>query len=364
MPRFLCDKEFSLTAGYDLSPVVRESVRNSQVNMNIFNNVNELIDSELDLVVICSPNSFHIEHACLALERGISVLIEKPVCLSRIEFYKLKEASLNSSALCLVSNAMRFREDVRLLTQESRLIGNEVPELIEVEWIRSEGIPNPGSWFTNASLSGGGVLNDLGWHMIDIACSLNDYALPISACAMKSNLFLKTASNQNAANWRKDLDTRKINVDVEDTLYGLIHTDSGCCISIRVAWSSNSMVDQTLVKIHKQGQSIELSTTFGFSENRISKPSIKIHKCHEVRELDYPNAILGAEYSSVISEVKRALNNKKQDNNVFDEIEAVQTSIGMLYQSADALSSLKKVHHKNKNHMGHSDVLFSTGSEV
>src|SRR5688500_12229090 len=40
----------------------------------------ELVRQPLDAVIVTSPHTLHFEHARLALERGLHVLCEKPMC--------------------------------------------------------------------------------------------------------------------------------------------------------------------------------------------------------------------------------------------------------------------------------------------
>ena len=55
----------------------------------------EMIDMcghELDAVIISSPNAFHVESALPALEKGLSILLEKPVATSVEDCAKLWQA--------------------------------------------------------------------------------------------------------------------------------------------------------------------------------------------------------------------------------------------------------------------------------
>ncbi len=49
-----------------------------------YNAIEELLKNEnnIDVVSICTPNSFHTEHTILALKAGKNVLCEKPMAIS------------------------------------------------------------------------------------------------------------------------------------------------------------------------------------------------------------------------------------------------------------------------------------------
>ena len=49
----------------------------------------ELLDQPLDAVVISSPHGLHYQHAKAALERGLHVMVEKPMTLRASEAWEL-----------------------------------------------------------------------------------------------------------------------------------------------------------------------------------------------------------------------------------------------------------------------------------
>jgi predicted dehydrogenase len=49
--------------------------------------------ADVDVVTIASPSAFHVEHALLALEHGVDVLIEKPIALSVADGRRLLHAA-------------------------------------------------------------------------------------------------------------------------------------------------------------------------------------------------------------------------------------------------------------------------------
>lgn len=56
---------------------------------NIFTDINEFAESDIDAVYIASPNSLHYEQSKLMLENGKHVLCEKPITITPDEFQEL-----------------------------------------------------------------------------------------------------------------------------------------------------------------------------------------------------------------------------------------------------------------------------------
>ena len=124
----------------------------------------------LDLVVIATPNQLHFPQALAALEAAKHVVIDKPMALDVRECDRLiAVAEARGRALTVFQNR---RWDSDFLTLQ-RLIAREALGGIvsfEARWDRYR--PNvPDRWRERAD-HGGGVLYDLGAHLIDQALCL------------------------------------------------------------------------------------------------------------------------------------------------------------------------------------------------
>lgn len=75
----------------------------------VYKTGNELIENaDVDVVDICLPTYLHTEHAIKAMEKGINVFIEKPVCLNLDEAKLLLETGEKTGAKVMVGQCMRL----------------------------------------------------------------------------------------------------------------------------------------------------------------------------------------------------------------------------------------------------------------
>ncbi len=75
---------------------------------------------QADLAIICSPNFLHITHIKLALEHGLDVLCEKPLCIDVAEAEGLKTVLARSAnQVFLVLSARFHQEQIKLKQQIS-----------------------------------------------------------------------------------------------------------------------------------------------------------------------------------------------------------------------------------------------------
>ena len=73
-----------------------------------------MLDSEkIDVVHVCTPHYLHAEMVIYALNKGINVLCEKPLCISSEEIDAVLEAEKNSSAQLGVCFQNRYNETSR-----------------------------------------------------------------------------------------------------------------------------------------------------------------------------------------------------------------------------------------------------------
>jgi predicted dehydrogenase len=78
----------------------------------------EVLDQPLDGVIVASPHSLHYTHARAALERGMHVMVEKPMCLRAWEAWDLVELARAKNRHLLVPygwNYKTFVDDARRL---------------------------------------------------------------------------------------------------------------------------------------------------------------------------------------------------------------------------------------------------------
>ncbi len=137
-----------------------------------------------DAVVIATPNRFHLPLGLAAMEAGLAVVIDKPMAVSVADADQLIAASKRTGQLLTVFQNRRWDND--FLTVK-RLI-NDAPELLgkiirfESRFERYRPTPRWGSWREQAHPDeGGGVLFDLGSHLIDQALQL--FGQPLSVYA-------------------------------------------------------------------------------------------------------------------------------------------------------------------------------------
>jgi scyllo-inositol 2-dehydrogenase (NADP+) len=128
---------------------------------------------ELDLVVVATSNESHVPLARTALEMGIGTVVDKPLAPTAAEARGLVELAMERGALLTVFHNRRRDSDfltARRLIDTGRL--GRVHRF-ESRFERWEPELPAGAWRTEVPRErGGGVLLDLGTHLIDQALQL------------------------------------------------------------------------------------------------------------------------------------------------------------------------------------------------
>ena len=169
LSRLAARPAYRVVAVVDSAPAAREAAAGPGVLA--LADTGALTPELVDLAVVAVPNHLHTPVAAELLGRGVPVFLEKPVCLTSAEADQLAAAERTPGAVLLAGSAARHRADVAALAETVRREAGEIRH-IEVSWVRAKGIPDAGGWFTRGSLSGGGALVDLGWHLLDTVSPL------------------------------------------------------------------------------------------------------------------------------------------------------------------------------------------------
>ncbi len=123
-----------------------------------------LADPLVDIVLIATPNNFHMPLACQALRAGKMVVCEKPVTMSSQELQTIMDVAKETGSVFTIHQNRRADADFLEMREavEKGLLGNVFQ--IESRVTGSRGIPE--GWRQYA-VAGGGMMLDWGVHLID-----------------------------------------------------------------------------------------------------------------------------------------------------------------------------------------------------
>ena len=128
-----------------------------------------LADDAIDAVDITTPNYLHAPMAVAALEAGRHVLCERPLARSGDEAAAMARAAKKADRLLMCALQHRFRPDAMLLRKfvEKGDLGDIF--LAKGGWLRQKTEWDSDEWRAQKRESGGGVVLDLGFQMLDLA---------------------------------------------------------------------------------------------------------------------------------------------------------------------------------------------------
>lgn len=128
-----------------------------------------LSDDSLDAVHVCTPNYLHAPMAIAALEAGKHVLCERPFARNGDEAASMLKAARKADRVLMCSVAHRFRPDAQLLRRfvEKGDLGEIF--FTKAGWLRQRTEWDSDEWRRQKRESGGGVVLDLGFQILDQA---------------------------------------------------------------------------------------------------------------------------------------------------------------------------------------------------
>ena len=147
---------------------------------------------ELDAVSVCTYNCQHAECTIYALEHGINVLLEKPMCVTTEEAVAICRAEKKSGKILSIGFQPRFDENMKMLKRivESGVLGRIY--YIQTGGGRRRGIPTPfGTTFIEKDTGGIGALGDIGCYSLDMVLNAIGYPKPLTVSGYKSDFFGK-----------------------------------------------------------------------------------------------------------------------------------------------------------------------------
>ncbi|WP_243547217.1 Gfo/Idh/MocA family protein [Pseudodesulfovibrio tunisiensis] len=184
-----------------------------QFNVPAFETVEQLLEHDLDAVSVCVPTVLHHEIGLKVIEKGVAVLIEKPLAATVEQGEELVAKAAAGNVPLMVGHVERFNPAVERVKE---LVGDDVIS-IQIERVG----PYP------PRIQDVGVIKDLGSHDIDLIRYItgSDYKSVYAVCSTSigkhEDTALITAEMENGVlanintNWVTPYKSRKIHVACE-----------------------------------------------------------------------------------------------------------------------------------------------------
>ena len=160
-----------LSALCDSSPTVKEMASEQYPDVPFYSDVDALLATDVDVVVVAVPHPMHADVAIRAFEKGKHVLVEKPMDISLSRGKALAEAARRSGKLFGIMFNQRtgnlFQKAKQIV--ESGALGQLKRSVwVITNWYRTQAYYDSGAWRATWAGEGGGVLMNQCPHQLDL----------------------------------------------------------------------------------------------------------------------------------------------------------------------------------------------------
>ncbi len=208
------------------------------------NYLNVALNPEIDVIDICTPNIYHFEQIKIALENGKHIMCEKPLVTTEEECSKLEKLLIEfpNSIHRVVFNNRHLPVTMRAaqIVSEGKL-GRILSFRASYRHSSATDISKKAGWKQDKTICGGGVLYDLGSHIIDLLSFImgggeNEFN---SVCGI-SQIAYKQRKGCNGENW---------DTNADEAFYALVKLKNGACGSFEVSKIAVGTNDDIFVEI-------------------------------------------------------------------------------------------------------------------
>ncbi|MHA2052074.1 MAG: Gfo/Idh/MocA family protein [Candidatus Hodarchaeales archaeon] len=236
------NKKINIVAIADLK---KSNLRISENNkINKYTDYKEMIESEkLDAIIISLPNFLKKESIYYASEKNLPIYIDKPLARNLSEAKDIIKITENNGTQLTVGVNYRYFKSIRKVYElvDQGTIGDIVlgtSELIMDGPFSHPLIPAPvADWWFSKELSGGGVLMDLGYHVIDLLSW------------MLGELHVEHVEMMY-----------RYNLPIEDAATLILKSKSGTRCTVNVGWFSKTLFPNFNFRINLHGTAGYTST--------------------------------------------------------------------------------------------------------
>jgi UDP-N-acetylglucosamine 3-dehydrogenase len=232
-----------LTAIADPAPTALEAALAGTPAQGFADAVKMIEQTALDGLVIATPTTGHFELALAAIERGIPVLVEKPLAATVDQALAIAAAGRDRGVPVQVGHVERFNPAVL-----------EMGRLLRAGWLSTiYAVTSRRAGPFPARIRDVGVTVDLGTHDVDMLCWI--------AGERPIRVYAETA--------------QRIHADHEDLTFGLMHFPSGATGFLDVDWLTPAK-RRSLVALGEEGmfELDYLTQKLTFTRSNVERPEL------------------------------------------------------------------------------------------
>lgn len=149
----------------------KELLNIEKYEVPFFKTLQDFFDSgiEVDVINIATPNGFHAEHALFCLTKGINIVVEKPLSLTKIDSEKIIYKALQAHKHVFAVMQNRYSPPSVWIKEmvDSDKLGKIFMVQLNCYWNRDERYYTAESWHGKKELDGGTLFTQFS-HFIDM----------------------------------------------------------------------------------------------------------------------------------------------------------------------------------------------------
>lgn len=188
-----------------------------------------------DMVSICTPNYLHAKMSIDAMRQGANVICEKPMASSVEEAQAMIDTQKKTGKVLMIAHQRRFSSQAQYL--KKIISEGKLGEIYHARayWVRRQGIPGMGGWFTQKEMSGGGALIDIGVHVLDLALWFLGHPEPMRVESAWGSRF--GVHGKGASGYASVKKPSKSGFDVDDYVFAHVNYPSGVSLQLQCSWA-------------------------------------------------------------------------------------------------------------------------------
>ncbi len=173
LPALAQSGNWRLTAACDPSRQRLAWLRQSMPEIPVYQTLDAMLDQEkLDALLITSPPAFHGSLAIEALNRGLHVLVEKPLALNSRDAKEMLQSARDNQRILRVGFTRRYRQPYRHLQQILAQSNHDQIKTIHFRLLLDSGNWGAVSGYLGDDKAGGGIWDDVLSHQVDLLLRL------------------------------------------------------------------------------------------------------------------------------------------------------------------------------------------------